>query len=685
MREIRGRKDSFRGYKEYQLDTDRIILQNPKPRIPTQPIETKKTTTMAAPPPPVPLPPMMHLQGAGGPPAPLPLQSQSQQQSSITTLSKLNPTTVVLTHIPPFLRHPRNLRDLLYSTTAIKNVFYSCSIKRFANDNNKKEDEKENVVAVVKFAHAANALSLIRNWKFVREKLNQNSHDEHKTDGEKKEETDNDHRKACKINAFLLYTDGPISLHPEKSTVDASMIETIWSTTHSQRDTSTDTGKVAQQADENMIASLVETYKAIETRQKELDEDAANTGVDGSSGFHLSATYASTTTSAMDDNATNTNPTSGEDGNNNSAPNNNNEETEIKLDSAKVRAAAGGGAYDEEADPLNAPEVLDAVKQFKKKLEVTQGGHRRKRKEYLEKRFRKEVQVAKERLREMRRKEKERLAMMASAPPPPLPPHLPVPPLPPGVSLPPPPPLPPGSGADTTTSANSSARDTGRRGVSNLPAWMTANKNDDDTNNDKNAKKRSAEDLTPSEEDQNNEQPPNKKKFIPSEANRDINTRKERIDVTADGSTSIAAIRAANEAADKAAAVAKQKEEFKKIYQEYLEKASSFTQEQILSGSFPKMNHHLTRPEIIPNLRVYVKEQLMEYLGEEEATLIDFVMNHLVEKKKDGDNDDDGTGAVVVTGKTVDALLEELKMVLEEDADAFVVDLFKKVVEMLKQ
>ena len=40
-----------------------------------------------------------------------------------------------------------------------------------------------------------------------------------------------------------------------------------------------------------------------------------------------------------------------------------------KLNVSKIAAAAGGVVYDEEADPLNAPEVLEAVAMFKKRLE----------------------------------------------------------------------------------------------------------------------------------------------------------------------------------------------------------------------------------------------------------------------------------------------------------------------------
>jgi PWI domain. len=73
------------------------------------------------------------------------------------------------------------------------------------------------------------------------------------------------------------------------------------------------------------------------------------------------------------------------------------------------------------------------------------------------------------------------------------------------------------------------------------------------------------------------------------------------------------------------------------------------------------------RDEHYPTVRKYVKDQIIDYLGEEEATLIDFVVNYL--KKEE-------------TERGTLALLEEMKLVLEEDCEAFVVDLFRKVVEV---
>lgn len=63
-------------------------------------------------------------------------------------------------------------------------------------------------------------------------------------------------------------------------------------------------------------------------------------------------------------------------------------------------------------------------------------------------------------------------------------------------------------------------------------------------------------------------------------------------------------------------------------------------------------------------LRTWIAAAIVEYLGEEEATLIDFIVRHVVERK------------------APDHLLPELKEVLEEDADGFLDKLVAKVAEL---
>lgn len=110
---------------------------------------------------------------------------------------------------------------------------------------------------------------------------------------------------------------------------------------------------------------------------------------------------------------------------------------ETKLDVDKL-AAAAGGAYDEDIDPLNTPQVLAAVKEFRSKLDQTQSTQKKRRGEIVQQK----LKEARERLREQVENERRN----PPQPPPPMPlvppgaTGLPPPPLPGG----PPPPLPGG-------------------------------------------------------------------------------------------------------------------------------------------------------------------------------------------------------------------------------------------------
>jgi len=99
-----------------------------------------------------------------------------------------------------------------------------------------------------------------------------------------------------------------------------------------------------------------------------------------------------------------------------------------KLDVNKVAAAAGGGAYDEDIDPLNAPEVLEAVTKFKKALEERDIKNKRKRQEIVDKKLLEAVDHYKT--------ERKRMIQQATKP-------------------------------------KEDVKESGKRGVSNLPAWMT--------------------------------------------------------------------------------------------------------------------------------------------------------------------------------------------------------------------
>jgi len=286
----------------------------------------------------------------------------------------------------------------------------------------------------------------------------------------------------------------------------------------------------------------------------------------------------------------------------------------LKMDKAKIAAAAGGAGYDEEADPLNAPDVVAAVLAFKRRLEDQNAKGKKRRVGIITERMGaqvKELLVQGRKEREMRilqEKEEERRR------------------------------------AESALAAPEGVEDTGRRGVSNLPAWMTKG-----ANGDAGAAAAAANGTAPEGAADDGGEAGTKRKFVPSEANRDINVRKQKLDV--EGGQTLAEIRAANEAADKAAA------------------ASTFVAQTTKEGifgdgsKFPPFSD--ATPEAIDALRKYVTAQIVDFLGEEESTLIDFIIKEL---RKGG-------------GCTTLSLLEEMKVVLDEDAEDFVLGLYRKMAE----
>lgn len=148
---------------------------------------------------------------------------------------------------------------------------------------------------------------------------------------------------------------------------------------------------------------------------------------------------------------------------------------DIRIDVTKV-AAAAGGAFDPDEDPLSAPHVLEAVKAFRRKLAETQTTDQKRR-----------IEIVARKLDEMRPKiqaivKQEKLQQRQPQPPPLPPGGLPLPNMdpssapPPPVGLPPPPPtgLPPPLSNSAPGGDGDSRSDSGKRGRSNLPAWMTA-------------------------------------------------------------------------------------------------------------------------------------------------------------------------------------------------------------------
>jgi len=295
--------------------------------------------------------------------------------------------------------------------------------------------------------------------------------------------------------------------------------------------------------------------------------------------------------------ATTGNETEGDDVENTTNKDENNDQPKL-LDADKVAAAAGGvSAYDAEEDPLNAPAVLAAVKEFRRKLDRTHGNQKTQRAEMVAKklkevrpRIRTVMESEKKRRLELLKQRQEKLKLwkdggIGRAPPAPvsLPvpaqTSLPQPPLPGGGPPPPPPslglPPPPMQGAERGASA-----DSGKRGRSNLPAWMTQ------------------------QQQQQPEEPASKK---------------------------------AKTATD----------------------SSSTTYPSHFPQTLPTTSHAI--------LRQFLANQVRESMGEEEATLIDFLYSHILE------------------GKATSELLQELQVVLEEEADSFLKAVWVKVQEMQQQ
>ncbi|CAJ1944545.1 unnamed protein product [Cylindrotheca closterium] len=242
-----------------------------------------------------------------------------------------------------------------------------------------------------------------------------------------------------------------------------------------------------------------------------------------------------------------------------------------KLDVDKVAAAAGGGNYDADEDPLNAPQVLEAVKAFRRKLDKTHSHQKKKRMEMVAQKL-KDMRPA---IKRMMEEEKNRPANVLPPPLPlPLPPGAPgAPPLPVGV---PPLPPPPGGASNLPPPPPLGVEDSGKRGRSNLPAWMTKQQQEQQQADEPAAKRIKKEEGHPS--------------------------------------------------------------------------------------NFPPLPL-----SAYPQLREYLSKQVVESLGEEDPTLIDFLYNHITQTK------------------AASELLQELQMVLEEEAPAFLEALWKKIGELQQQ
>ena len=249
------------------------------------------------------------------------------------------------------------------------------------------------------------------------------------------------------------------------------------------------------------------------------------------------------------------------EGESNKNSNNESGKTEPKLLDADKVAAAAGGAYDADEDPLNAPQVLEAVKEFRRTLDLTHGSQKTQRMDLVAKKLKELRPKIRAQVRAERHQPQQQQRQHQAAPPPPLPSG--GPPLP--LGLPPPP---------------SASADSGKRGRSNLPAWMTQQQQQQQTSN--------------------NDEPSAKK-----------------------------------------------------------QKTSNESYPSHFPSTLPQASHSL--------LRQFLANQVKESMGEEEATLIDFLYTHILQ------------------GKATSELLQELQAVLEEEADGFLKAVWAKVQEIQQQ
>lgn len=398
-------------------------------------------------------------------------------------------------------------------------------------------------------------------------------------------------------------------------------------------------GRASPSLDPSIAVKLSEVVASLEAqREAKVAEVAVVPGREGKE-RHLTTGYV------------NNNNASGKDEGNGDSAGGDDDTSMVKLDMARVAAAAGGGEYDEEEDALNAPAVLEAVASFKRSYGQRERHLRKRRVEIVDRRLAEEKVRARERLlreREKQRKlrvEAEAKATEATS----ITDHAPVRPSGQAVSS-----LgaPPPSAADQPSAPT---KESGMRGVSNLPAWMAKR--------DGGAASLPPAAVLPPPSSRRSEEgaevpDPNeshKRKFVPSEANRDLNKRKQRID-TGSGVT-MAELRAANEAADASASASA---------------AASLTAAsdvQSASGADPKttpkktiLSPDTSFPPVsaaaAARIRAFVREQIIDLLGEEEITMIDFVMEQLTK------------------GVRATSLLDEMRQVLDEDAEVFVVGLF---------
>mmetsp|Transcript_24508 Transcript_24508/g.35133 ORF Transcript_24508/g.35133 Transcript_24508/m.35133 type:complete len:467 (+) Transcript_24508:55-1455(+) len=287
----------------------------------------------------------------------------------------------------------------------------------------------------------------------------------------------------------------------------------------------------------------------------------------------------------------------------NSNPENQNEKPE------EVKTNADVAADDEEGDPLNSPQVLEAVKNFKAALEAREGDFKIKRKRMVDNMLAERTQHHRQRLLTERKQQHDAQ-------------YLPIAP----VAPPPPPPLPLSVISETDNVNSTAVKDSGRRGVSNLPSWMTST-----SENDK---------LVEEEETLDREE--KKQKYESEDSISDNVGHRRRVKLNVEGILS-------HKRDEKILESKWDQSTVESLSKEELFATPIFWDDQL----------HTLGTSFAQSLRKWVAEKIVEYLGEEETTLIDFVMDHVCNKRC-----------------APQLILEEMELVLDEAAEDFVIQLW---------
>jgi hypothetical protein len=321
------------------------------------------------------------------------------------------PNTVLLTHLPSFLHSVRAVREWMGPCGSARTVLFlplsvdpmeDIVMDKEVSEETESSKKTKTITALVTLSHADAAAKLMAAFRHFQQKLSAAS-TEAATEAEATTEQADAPQSMSDIQAYLVPNHPdiplkPVTMDPETALILGDRLFSSWQ-------------------------SLSQGNSSNKTVNAAVATDHATTTV---------TTSSTTATSAMDGVVV--------DKNNDDAQANQNYDD------------------DDDGDPLEAPAVLAAVRDFRRRLEQQQGSKSTRRKELVALKLQEMLPVVRQRVQEEATRPPQ--AMSVGIPPPP-----------PaaaagggGGALPPPPvplPVPP------------SAAENAPRGVSNLPAWMT--------------------------------------------------------------------------------------------------------------------------------------------------------------------------------------------------------------------